>query len=70
MMKVGYLTCQCGEALKTTHNRVSCIPCGKTIPRAAAVLHIATMAIERGLTVDPATIQADERKRLVFLYGA
>ena len=68
MMKLGYLKCQCGAALKATRNRVCCIPCEKTIPRAAAVLHIAMIAIERGLCVDPASIQADDRRRLVFLY--
>ena len=67
-MKIGYLACGCGRALIATRNRVYCTRCNYIVPRAAAALHIAMIAIERDLRIDCTGIQVDERGRLVFLY--
>lgn len=67
-MKTGFLTCQCGAALTANPDTVTCAACDVTASRAAAAFSIALMAAEKGLCVDPATVQADDKGRLVFMY--
>lgn len=67
-MKIGYLSCECGETLVANRDGVTCEPCGKTGTRVEALFAVAVTVAERGLALEPNSVHTDALGRLAFMY--